>query len=273
MKKLIYATCVFTALAALSMPAFAVDGAILINQATVQSAGGFPFVIGQTGSYRLSGNLIAVSTNAINITGSNVTLDLNGFTVACVACSGKTGISSTGISVVIVNGTVDGFQGPGGTGISFQGAAAKVDHVTVNGNTTGVATTGRDLTVTDSNISDNSSVGVSGASSNLNIRNCVVSHNGQDGIDIGGGVITGSVITSNGLTGVFTRGGIIAWGGAVTVTNNMFATNSVWAIAVNGLNTVVVGFGSNTFLGNSNDVSANSGLISLHNNVGSTGVF
>jgi hypothetical protein len=46
--------------------AFGVDGIKLINQATVIAAGGFPFVISQPGSYKLSGNLAMSTTSTGN---------------------------------------------------------------------------------------------------------------------------------------------------------------------------------------------------------------
>jgi hypothetical protein len=59
------------------IPAFAVDGVVLINQATVASAGGLPFQITQPGSYRLSGDLTVPdgNTTAIKITADHVTVD------------------------------------------------------------------------------------------------------------------------------------------------------------------------------------------------------
>jgi hypothetical protein len=73
-------------LAAAFLPAcaFAVDGVVLINQSTVTSAGGFPYTISQPGSYKLSGNLsVPANIDGILITASNVTLDLNGFSIVC----------------------------------------------------------------------------------------------------------------------------------------------------------------------------------------------
>jgi hypothetical protein len=72
------------ALAMLLVPvyAFAVDGQVLINQSTVTAAGGFPYVISQPGSYKLSGNLTVPSgSNGIAIQSSAVTIDLNGFSI------------------------------------------------------------------------------------------------------------------------------------------------------------------------------------------------
>ena len=78
-------TVLVVLLAALApVRAFAVDGVVLINQSTVMAQGGFPYVISQPGSYKLSGNLVApLNSTAIVVSASNVTLDLNGFSVQC----------------------------------------------------------------------------------------------------------------------------------------------------------------------------------------------
>lgn len=105
-------------------PAFAIDGQILINQAIVTAAGGFPYKITQPGSYKLSGNLVvtAENTDAIDISTSNVTLDLNGFSITGpITCTGQgsglscsngasTGVSAFGLGTTIKNGTVSGFN-------------------------------------------------------------------------------------------------------------------------------------------------------------------
>ena len=80
------AVLVLVAMALVPCCALAVDGVVLINSSTVMAAGGFPYIVSQPGSYKLSGNLTPpVNTNAINITASFVTLDLGGFTVSCSA--------------------------------------------------------------------------------------------------------------------------------------------------------------------------------------------
>ena len=79
------------AMALVPVSAFAVDGVVLINQSTVMAAGGFPYIISQPGSYKLSGNLAMTTTTpgnyhgvdtALVIASSNVVLDLNGFTIS-----------------------------------------------------------------------------------------------------------------------------------------------------------------------------------------------
>src|SRR5579871_4440425 len=130
--------------------AHAVDGVILINQSTSVNGlpgcphSGFPILICQSGSYRLSGNLSITTpdTSGILVSADNVTLDLNGFAitgpVACkpgtypVQCSGTTGVGvAFGVfamfdfdNVTIRNGTVRGIDGDG---IHAEGHGIQVD--------------------------------------------------------------------------------------------------------------------------------------------------
>ena len=108
--------------------AFGVDGVVLINQSSVLAAGGFPYVISTPGTYRLAGNLTVPSANttAIMITTSNVTIDMNGFSIfGPTICSGASfavttcnpagsgaGIHlsvglSIGSGITVANGNVD----------------------------------------------------------------------------------------------------------------------------------------------------------------------
>lgn len=106
---------------------FAADGQVLINNSTVIASGGYPYVISQSGSYKLSGNLTApVNAFAILVAANNVTLDLNGFTVQCsvqlansVACIGQ---AITGVNfhdIAVRNGVVVANLVAGGTGSSY----------------------------------------------------------------------------------------------------------------------------------------------------------
>lgn len=105
------------ALAALLTPcAFAIDGLVLINQTTVNTTGGFPYRITQTGSYKLSGNLVVpLNQIGILITASNVVLDLNGFDIQCSANEASPNgfgggcIASSGSihNIAIRNGTIN----------------------------------------------------------------------------------------------------------------------------------------------------------------------
>src|ERR1700676_1745261 len=99
-----------TVLAVLAMAlapicAFAVDGQVLINQATVNAAGG-TYTITQPGSYKLSGNLTAKdqNTSVIVIANDNVTIDLNGFSILGSAdCSGGFPCTNLGAGIGITS--------------------------------------------------------------------------------------------------------------------------------------------------------------------------
>jgi hypothetical protein len=112
-----------------SSPAFAVDGVILIDQnkalagnVSPGDAPGFPVSIRRPGSYRLAGNLTVPSgLNGIEITESNVTVDLNGFSLLGTPQNGAA-IIFTGVvpakGLAIRNGVISGFDQPfdlGGT--------------------------------------------------------------------------------------------------------------------------------------------------------------
>ncbi|MGA3025685.1 MAG: right-handed parallel beta-helix repeat-containing protein [Bryobacteraceae bacterium] len=259
------------------LPAFAVDGTTLINQATVVAAGGFPYNITQTGSYRLSGNLVASNTQAISITAANVTLDLNGFTISCSGCAASyIGIIGTAAGTVVENGNVTGYSGSSGLAIYLE-AGGKVDHMGVTGNYNGIAS-GGSLTITNCNVSNNVRTGINSFTASrpeLIVLNSVISSNGRDGIDIANGLISGNTISANGAgpySGV--TGGIIVFGGTVTVTNNVISNNNYGIGEGTGAGTSTIGYGSNTFGENGTDIDPfATNLYSMKNNVNATGLF
>ena len=109
-------------------------------------ADGFPITISQPGSYRLIGNLTVPSldTTAIEITSSQVTLDLNGYTISgpnsCPGCPSSCTGTGSGVGVLakgqfnvsILNGNVVGM---GGTGVQVDEAdGGKVEGITAVNN-------------------------------------------------------------------------------------------------------------------------------------------
>ena len=141
---------VFVMLAAALAPvsAFAVDGQVLINQSTVMAAGGFPYVISNPGSYKLSGNLTApLNASGVVVSASNVTLDLNGFSVQCSSDGSVTFVSCIAGSaqalhdVVIRNGSVSAsivgspgnFYGLSGVNFNAAGQGIPPSQVTLDG--------------------------------------------------------------------------------------------------------------------------------------------
>lgn len=106
-----------------------VDATVLIDQATANTAG-FPLKLNQPGQYKLMSNLVVpAGKNAIQVLSSDVTIDLNGFTIqsdgvctgaisgvsAMVSCSGggAYGVyiqSTTDGTLALRNGHLRGFQ-------------------------------------------------------------------------------------------------------------------------------------------------------------------
>jgi len=197
-----------------SAPAFAIDGQVLINQSTVLAAGGFPYKITQPGSYKLSGNLVvsAASTDGIEINVSNVTLDLNGFTISGpVTCTGAgSGISCTGTggagiigpdfhAVAVRNGSVVGFA----RGVETFYAQVEEIHAMGNAEIGIFAIEG----VVNRNIASlNGQIGIFAIDSTVTENNAI--SNGEYGLEIEGGVYGSNVFEGNGGTPVFNTGAV-----------------------------------------------------------------
>lgn len=239
-------------LATFGASAFAVDGVVLINQATVLAAGGFPYTINQPGSYRLAGNLQATNTSAITILAPNVSLDLNGFSVSCTQCSGVAGIQSAFALTTISNGTVYGFGGSSGNpyGIYIAAGDAKIDRVSIFGSGTGLYSNG-DVTVTTSSFINNSVWGIYCAGT-LIASHVKVAGNPFGGIKMAAGTVTASSIASNGTqSSSGTRSGITALSGSII--GNMFADNGGFQLyTING----PVVYGQNSFVGTASPASS-----------------
>ena len=115
---------------ALTLTLQAADGVIEINQAIVEANGGFPYVISEPGSYKLTGNLSVDGGEADGIlvqTEVGVTIDLNGFEIDGGESTGI-GVSSRRLddsgplpfgNVEVRNGTVRRFA----IGVSVQSGA------------------------------------------------------------------------------------------------------------------------------------------------------
>lgn len=222
----------------LAAPAAAVDGVLEINQASVKAAGGFPFVISQTGSYRLTGNLDVTdvtarppgmapeNTTAIRVQADNVTIDLNGFTIKgpcmlpamtppCSPTGSGRGIDGTfnKVGVTVVNGTVRG-MGNDGLNVPNQGLVERV-HAFSNG-ASGITAT----TVTNCQADSNNASGVNGSRT---VTNCAATGNGQNGIN--SDVVTSCNATSNQSVGIV----------ANLATGCVASGNGVFTISANGI--------------------------------------
>ena len=183
-------------------PSHAVDGVLEINQACAVNTGcfagdtaGFGVTIQNPGSYRLTSNLTApLNTSAIDITASDVTLDLNGFTVAgggtctgtgsglsCTASSG-TGISGSGDRITVEDGIVRGF---GSHGIEI-GNHCRIANVTAMQNGGDGIKTAAYCNITSSNGSLNGGQGITTGSAST-MERCIARSNFSDGIETNNG--------------------------------------------------------------------------------------
>lgn len=108
---------------ALAPGAWAADGKIEINQASVDAAGGFPYAIVAPGNYVLTSDLV-VPTNKTAIlirASSGVRLDLNGFhiqgpppcSIAGCTSGAASGVTTDGFAggITVVDGEISGFSG------------------------------------------------------------------------------------------------------------------------------------------------------------------
>lgn len=168
----------------------------LAGNVTPGDAPGYPITLSRPGHYRLTGNLtVPLDQTAIEVTAENVTIDLNGFTVAgpatCVrtsagvSCSGSGSGVAAGVSMgaytTLRNGTVQGF---------YRGVQARtgsvIESVTVRHN----ANSGVDTVMSASHF-----VHLNGVRAVLN---------GGHGLSVGSrAIVTASAASDNGMFGIF----------------------------------------------------------------------
>ena len=163
-----------------------------------------PLTISTPGSYYLAENIAftTINTSAITIASSDVTIDLNGFTLSGQGNTGTTGtgISALGIGaftgITIRNGIITNFRSFGidlsaGNSISFIGSntAVTITDIQAIGNNVGQALT----------------AGMAGvrAGNNGIVRDCIFRSNGNNGLVTGNGmIVTRNVSDNNGRNGM-----------------------------------------------------------------------
>ena len=165
------------------------------------------FKISQPGSYYLTGNITGVaSKNGIEIAASNVTLDLNGFTLQGVAGSlDGVFVSVFALGVAVENGVAAGW---GGDGVDLLNASkSTLRSVRANGNGLAGLTIGFSSVVDACVASGNGSTGISTGAS-CTIANSSAEGNSGSGISASTGVlIIACAARSNALFGVFASSG------------------------------------------------------------------
>ena len=200
-----------------------------------------PFIITNSGSYYLAGNLTgSVGAFGITISSGNVTLDLNGFTLAGVP-GANSGISLTaGTNVTIRNGNISGWPADGvftsapamrnfliervnfsGNGSGLSVFNALIVNCTINGST-GDGIQAFSSTVRDCSVDGNGGSGI--YLSPGNALHCLVQRSGQHGIHANS---SGCVITENICRGNNTLNSVSNAGIYVNDSNNRVENNQV----------------------------------------------
>ncbi len=214
------------------------DGAIEINQAKALAGGvtpgdpaGFPVIITQPGSYRLTSNLdrtgAALNVHTIDLYADDVTIDLGGFELRGGAeCTGLpvtactnvgTGIGIAGFNVAgvtIRNGTIRGMPS---SGVRITGEHSRIDGVTAVSNGMHGIDVGSGLVV-DSVAGSNFEDGI--VSSSGTVQRSVARTNRADGITSFIGQVMNCNSNSNGGFGLNTSSSRVGYGG------NFFACNN-----------------------------------------------
>ena len=251
-----------------SIPAAANDGVIEINQAKALAGAvtpgdmqGFPVTISRAGSYRLTSNLDVTGLpspediTVLHITASNVTVDLNQFTilgatsctgipVGCIPSSG----SGVGIKVevpagwaTVLNGTI---RGMGAAGIDL-GQNGRVDGAVLTQNRVWGINSLANLLVRNCRVTQNGTVGIQAGAFAV-IGGNAVQGNGGYGIDVYSfSSIQGNTVAYNASSGIHTGAGSV-------IMDNAIANNGSFGIEATD---VGVGYGRNTLNGNNSSAA------------------
>ena len=157
-------------------------------------------IINTAGSYYLTANLAVTKANAISITASGVTLDLNGFQISRASGAGGIGvtIASDTTRCVVRNGSITGF----GTGVQCVTSVpaprgGSFSQLNVAGCSAIGLLAGEAWEISECRSNDNGSTGIS-AGVGGRLRDCVSNGNGAGGITAGASaVLDGCVATGN----------------------------------------------------------------------------
>lgn len=239
------------AMLACAASAGAVDGTIEINQAKVIAAGGFPYAISTSASYRLTGNLTvtSASANALDVSVSHVTIDLNGFSISGASGEATYGINANETDITVENGTITGF----GFGV-VTGNNGIVRNLHADSNGDGIAT-GANSVVQGCTADSNTANGIYSTGSGLVVSGNSANSNSKVGIGAGlGSTISGNSVYSNSGSGIYCNGG------GCVISNNTIDDNNPDGINADS----TTGYGGNVLNGNGTNVSAGT---SMKNNV------
>ena len=235
----------------------------LVGGVTPGDAPGFPVTISQPGSYRLASNLLVpAGTNGIEISASNVTLDLNGFTIAGGA--GGSGVTRSGpdpkTEIAVINGVIS-FMREGGVNL-FATGNCLVENLRVKGATDGFGISVDNNCLVINNEVTNSKGGIFTRLSGTVLRSNTVQTNGPDG-----GITCGDNCVISGNTSNFSEGKGISCAAHCVVNDNTANNNTGVGISVGEASRV----SGNTVNNNKNNgISAVAGSLVADNTVSET---
>jgi Periplasmic copper-binding protein (NosD) len=197
-----------------------------------------------TGSYVLSGNQNAkANSDCWLISGNGITIDLQGFTVtgSGTSCScAAFDVDLTHTSIVIRNGTIRNFP----IGIALSGDSnVTIENMVVIQNGAGIQTTAG-TTVRNSNVSQNTTVGIHGQGTFINNT---VNGNGGNGIEAIGAnnIVSGNNVSQNSV-------GIVSVDGGDMISGNLVSSNHSDGIQAGN---------SSTLAGNNANFNTGTGIV------------
>jgi parallel beta-helix repeat protein len=181
------------------------------------------------GSYYVTTNLTGLANaSGITMSTSNITVDLNGFSLTGAAGSQDGIVASSAANIVVRNGTVRNW---GGYGLSAFVNNARVEHVNVLQNGTNGLRVGAGSVVLNCEAFGNGGAGIQ-ALNDSSVIGCTSNDNGREGY-LGSGVFLDCVAVQNGSSG-FLGGGSFgrckASENGRTVTGNGFGLSSASVI-------------------------------------------
>jgi parallel beta-helix repeat protein len=194
---------------------------------TLIKKGPFPVRITKTGSYVLGANLnVTTSTDAIDISAANVTIDLNGFVIS--GSGSGTGIKASGVTETSVrNGSVTGFS----PGLAL-GDGSVVQNVRANANQGDGIDCAGDCQISHDGANSNGNNGILVSGSNNLIADNTANGNQGAGINLSAGSqdqVTGNIANDNG-TGSLCFSGIAAPFGGTPITSPVSDCQVSWNV-------------------------------------------
>jgi hypothetical protein len=191
-----------TAAIFINAPVFAQQKPMVIEVNGVSASTAKPqTTINKSGSYVLNKNIVNSSKNgadSVSVTASNVTIDLQGFSIMSTASTTGNGINATGQSnVVIRNGIIMGF----GEAAIVTGNGARISGITATGNGSGIVC-GNGCLARDNVLQSNSEEGLTFSDPTSGYLGNVMQGNSANTVGANGQVSGGTSLGQNVCNGV-----------------------------------------------------------------------